>query len=228
MYDRKTRRPERDDSDIDESLVRKKKKKKKKPAAKPWPKIAALGGGGVVVLTLLIWLLVKFTAGSPPVQPVTAWEKFSTEENEFGFEYPAGWNTKHHGLTGKREVDVIGPSGATVNIKENLTGSLIGDIAGAATGGRPVPDELSPVGRTHDMRQPKDTVSYKEEPAVTVMTRFGKARRSAYVDGSKRGYRATVLMHKTALDIFCECRESDWNTLRPAFDRLIESIGRGG
>ncbi|MCI0639928.1 MAG: hypothetical protein L0Y72_19295 [Gemmataceae bacterium] len=228
MNERKTRRTERDDSDIDESPIRKKKKKKKKEAAKPWPKIIALGGGGAVAFILLIILLINFMGGSPPAQPVTTWEKFSTEENEFGFEYPAGWNTKHYGITGRREVDVIGKNGASISLKENLVGSLIGDIAGSQTGGRPVPDELSPVGRAHDMRQPKDTTSYKEHPAETVMTRFGKARRSFYVDGAKRGYRVTILMHKTALDVFCECRESDWGTLRPAFDHVIETIGRGG
>src|SRR5262249_18366693 len=119
-----------------------------------------------------------------------------------------------------------GPS-ASINVKENLTGSLIGDIANAAARGKEVGEEFAPVARVHDMRRPKDSSSYREEAAVTVKTGFGDARRSAYIDGSKGGYRATVLMHRTALDIFCECRASDWDTLRPAFERVIESVGRG-
>jgi hypothetical protein len=35
-------------------------------------------------------------------------------------------------------------------------------------------------------------------------------------------------MHQTALDVYCECRAADWETLRPAFERVIESLGRGG
>lgn len=224
MANRKPARPEPDDDDRDEAPVRKKKKKK---GLLPWPKIAGLAAGGLVAIVLLIWAIVKLGGGAPPAQAVTAFDRFSTEENEFGFDYPARWEARGYGLRGRREVEVKGPA-ATINIKENLVGSLVGDIVGAGTGGKPVPDELSPVGRVHEMRRPKDTRSYQEEPAVTVMTKFGKARRSAYKDGAKRGYRATVLMHQTALDVFCECRASDWDTLRPAFERVIESLGHGG
>src|SRR5437870_3497415 len=97
-------------------------------------------------------------------------------------------------------------------------------IAGiAAAGGRPVDDDHLPVVQVHNMRRPKDMPNYKEEPGVTVATRFGKVRRSAYTDGSRRGYRATALLTQTAFDIFCECRASDWDTLRPAFEHVIET-----
>jgi hypothetical protein len=217
--------PEPDDSERPQPAVRKKKKKKKQARAR-WPVYAGLAAVGVVALALTVWAVVRLGGGSPPAKAVTAWERFSSEENEFGFDYPAGWDAKSYGIRGKREADVTG-EGASITVKENLVGSLIGDIAGAATGGKPVPEEFTPVARVHEMRRPQDSSTYREEPAVTIQTRFGKARRSAYTDGSKRGYRATVLMHKTALDVYCECRASDWDTLRPAFERVIESLGRG-
>jgi hypothetical protein len=231
MANRNVHRPEPDDDDErDEVPLRKKKKKKKKRGASYWPMVARYGGAAVVVLGLaglVIWVVVKLTGGGPPAQPVTAWERFTTEENEFSFDYPAGWRAKGYGLRGRREVEVKGSS-ATINVQENLAGSLVGDIANAAARGKPVPDELSPVAQVHEVRRPQESSSYQEEPAVTVMTKFGKARRSTYKDGSKRGYRATVLLTQTALDVFCECRDSDWETLRPAFERVIESLGRGG
>jgi serine/threonine protein kinase len=216
MGDRKAHRPEPEDDDYAEAAVRKKKKKR----ASPWLKITALAGGGVAALVMVISAIVTLTRGAPPAQTVKAWDKFSTEENEFAFDYPRGWNARGYGLRGQREVEVKGPDG-TITVKEYLTGSPVGDI-------KPVPDELSPVGQVHELRRPKDARSYQEGPAVTVMTKFGKARRSAYKDGAKRGYRATVLMHETALEVFCECRASDWDTLRPAFDHVIKSLGGGG
>lgn len=230
MNDRKRRRPELDDDDeVDEAPVRKKKKKKKKKEPSRWPMLSLYIAGGVfglLMLVLVIWLIVQFGGGGPPAQPVTNFTKFSTDEQEFGFEYPAGWGLNDYGMKGRREVHIRGVGGASIDIKENLAGSLVGDIAGAGNqGNQPPSDDRLPVSKVHEMRRPEGA---KEEPAVTVETKFGKARQSAYTDGSKRGYRVTVLMHQTALDVFCECRASDWDVLRPAFDRFISSLGRGG
>jgi len=218
---------EADDSVRRRPRIRKKKKKMRQGEPSRWPLRAGLGGAGVVALALVIWLIVKLTSGAPPAEPVTKWKAYISEEDEFAFDYPAGWKAKGYGLHNRREVEVTGSS-ATITVKENLIGSLLANIADASDRGRPVGDEQSPVAKVHALRRPQDSSSYKEEPAVTVMTKMGKARRSAYTDGSKRGYRATVLLHQTALDVFCECRASDWETLRPAFEHVIESLARGG
>lgn len=226
MAKSKAPRPEPDDTEGTDASVRKKKKAKKKQALR-WPLYASIAGVGVFVLVLIgvaIWGLVQF-AGGRAAKPVTAWEKHTTEESEFGFEYPAGWGLKSYGIRGKREVEVK-ESGASISVKENLAGSLVGDIAGAIGGGL-ADDDRSPVAQVHAMRKPQDSSSYQEGTAVTVTTRFGKARMSPYKDGYKRGYRATILMHQTALDVFCECRAADWDTLRPAFEHVIESLGPG-
>jgi hypothetical protein len=225
MTDSTRPKPEPDDGGRPQPAVRKKKKKKKQAPSR-WPLYAGLAAVGVVALALSIWAVVRLAGGSPPAKAVTAWEKFSSEENEFGFDYPAGWDAKSFGIRDRREAEVKG-EGASIIVKQNLAGSLVGDIANAAARGKPVPEELTPVAQVHEMRRPQEPSTYREEPAVTVQTRFGSARRSAYTDGSKRGYRATVLMHRTALDVFCECRASDWETLRPAFEHVIESLGRG-
>ncbi len=218
MTDPNAHAPERDPG--------RKKKKKKKRAPARWPLYAGLGGGGAIVVGLLVMVLLKYTGGGPPAKPVTAWDKYSPNDTEFSLEYPADWRAESYGIRGRHEGYIKGGS-ATITIKENVTGSLVGDIANAANRGQPVDDEHTPVAKVHQLRRPQDSSSHKEEPAVSVMTKLGKARRSAYTDGSRRGYRATVLLRQTALDIFCECRESDWETLRPAFEHVIESVGPG-
>ena len=98
MSEPKPRRRELDDDDErDEVRDRKKKKKKKQRAPARWPMIAAFAGVGVValgVVGLIIWVIVGVAGGGPPARPVTAWEKFSTDELGFAFEYPAGWRAK--------------------------------------------------------------------------------------------------------------------------------------
>jgi hypothetical protein len=42
--------------------------------------------------------------------------------------------------------------------------------------------------------------------------------------GSFTGYRATVLGTRSTYSILCQCRYSDWPTLKPAFDRMIKSL----
>ncbi|MBI3411062.1 MAG: hypothetical protein HY040_22235 [Planctomycetes bacterium] len=222
----RARRADADDEERGEVRIRSKKKGKKKQASSRWLWIAGSAGGGAVVLGLLIWAAVMFLGGAPPAQPITTWEKYtSSEQGEFGFVYPADWHEKSYGIKDRREVEITGP-GASITIKESIGGSLLGDIAGGLSRGGPDNDELSPVAQVHEARRP-DTKGYEEKPAKTVMARHGKVRRSAYAQGSKRGYRVTMLMNLTALDIYCECRASDWATLRPAFERFIESLGRG-
>jgi hypothetical protein len=226
------RKSRRDADDDDEAPSKKKKKKKKKPQAPAkWPKILLLSSMGVVgalFVGFIIWVVISLAGGGPAAQPITKWAKFNTDGGEWGFEYPQGWNASGYGLPGKREAEIKG-NAATITVKENIAGSLVGDIARAADGGREVDDEFSPVAKVHALRKPKDNPSYKEDDhAVTVMTRFGKGRVSAYTDGSRKGYRATVLLNQTALDVFCDCRASDWDVLRPAFERSIQTLGPGG
>lgn len=225
------RRPEIDDEDEDierDEERRRKKKKKNKPAKKArWPIITAFIGAGVVgvgLLVIVIWAIVHAVSGGAAVQPVTAWDRFKTDDRGFAFEYPKGWRAKGYGIQDRREAEVKGVGGATINVKENLAGSLIGDIANAAAGGRQLDDDHLPVVAVHNKRRPNESTSYKEDEGVTLQTKLGKVRRSAYSDGSRRGYRVTVLLNQTALDIFCECRASDWDVLRPAFEHVIDSL----
>src|SRR5262249_59371004 len=115
--------------------------------------------------------------------------------------------------------------GATIKVYESLTGSLLGDIAGAGQADPNVSDELLPVSRVHNMKQKtfaEEYSNYREDPAVTVETRFGKARRSEFtakagLGGKVRGFRATALGAITQISVVCICSPGDSDALAPAF-----------
>src|SRR5262249_29522499 len=147
--------------------------------------------------------------------------------SEFAFECPTAWKVSEKGKRGKRDIQIRKGS-MLITMDEGMAGSLVGNIAQAGNRGQEVSEEFTPIAQVHRMRKPKEvSAAYQEGQAVTVVTRgFGKARMSEFTEGSKRGFRATVLRHETALDIFCTCRASDFETLRPVFERLIKSLGQ--
>ncbi len=63
-------------------------------------------------------------------------------------------------------------------------------------------------------------------------TGFPDARKSEF-SGSKtfggkiRGCRVTALSSHKRIRVVCECPESEWEALKPAFDKAIESVAMG-
>jgi len=45
--------------------------------------------------------------------------------------------------------------------------------------------------------------------------------------GTLKGYRATALSRDRRVRVMCKCSKDDWEKLKPAFDKVIESLGPG-
>jgi hypothetical protein len=94
-----------------------------------------------------------------------------------------------------------------------------------------------PVAKLH--KAGKDKVAeefsgYKEEPEPDKFTNgMGEGRKSEFLaegglgGGKIHGYRVTLLSNDRRFIIICTCPHSDWKTMRPAFDRMLESFRRG-
>jgi hypothetical protein len=195
-----------------------------------------IGGAALVVLVLIgglalsFWLYGRLRSDRPSVAVPTSFDTYDVPEG-FHCEYPADWKARHEGV--KDHYDWTCKRGAaSVHISQGMVGSLLGDIAGAL-GGQDNNPEHSPVARVHEVKRrviADEFQNYQEEPAQTVNTHFGQARRSAFTAsgtfGRKiRGYRATALALQTQFDVVCQCPEADWENLQPAFARVIESLG---
>jgi hypothetical protein len=227
---------ERDE--FDEQRPRKKKKRKKQEEAgmSKGLIIALAGGGAVLVLGLAVLIIVWAARSGAKPMVVSSYYNYSSAESEFGIEYPEGWIVKDGGIKDHRTAS-FDKGSASIHVSQSIFGSVVGDIAGSQTNPNvPVPDDLQPVARVHELKKKAFLEEMgnncKEGKAETVQTRgFGNARRSVFTTSAAfkktRGYRATVLATLVSYDIVCECSESDWPTLEPAFARIIQSIGHG-
>jgi hypothetical protein len=125
--------------------------------------------------------------------------------------------------------------GATISIRESLKGSAIGDMSGGAMNqGENMPQEEEAVAKVHAFQREfiqEDYGEFKENPPVKISTKMGNARRSEFRASGKgpfgkslRGYRATLLSSVNSFNVICQCPEGDFETLKPAFEKVIDSI----
>ena len=184
----------------------------------------------VIVVVAVLWSRFGPEKMAAPEQYVI----YNTPEDVFHVSMPKGWGFKYGGRKDLYWVSAEKGS-ATIKVYESLVGSLMGDIAGAVQPDPNVDDDHLPVSRVHEFKQKilaEEYSNYREEPAVTVQTQFGKTRRSTFTAkaelGQKvRGYRATALGAMTQITVVCTCSPRDWDALEPAFARMIESVGPG-
>lgn len=115
---------------------------------------------------------------------------------------------------------------------------MVGDIAKSHNqmmGADQPPDELAPAMIVHEMEKDgfaEKMTDYQEGPATLLRPKLGEAAKAEFTASSSfgsplHGYRATILTNNYRYRVVCECAESDWKTLKPAFDRVIDSFAKG-
>lgn len=195
---------------------------------------------GRAAVTVLAGCLVGSTltgCGSGPVGAPASFSEYNAPDGTFACDSPDGWEVKGGGKRGPQWATFSSGS-ASVDITADLAGSLMGSIASSFT-----PDEmeeaaieLEPVHRIHE--QGKDAAErkfsgYAEVGSPQVFdVRLGPARKSEFTASSAfgsglHGYRVTVLGHDKRVTVYAVCSESDWDTLSPAYDRVLASLKRG-
>lgn len=167
----------------------------------------------------------------------------------FSYMRPVGWTPSGQVAAGGNAGNIeFTHRGATIRIKGDLAGSLMGDIlqsgnqqmeglAGmvGAAGGPSVPaaNPKPPVERLHDLQArgiAEQVTEFQDSgPAQALTHKLGEARVSEFTakaDGSKvRGLRATILGGEKRYTIRCQCSPNDWKTLEPTFRQIIDTLG---
>lgn len=174
--------------------------------------------------------------GSAPVPAPTSYASFNSKGGTFELEYPDGWTAAGGGGRGPEWAKFeSGP--ASIRVNADVTGGLMGDIASLGGGDEEMMrPEDAPVHSIHvdGKEMAADEYSgYSEigNPAELVV-RLGPARFSEFTASSTfgsglHGYRVTVLGHDKRVIVYCVCPESDWATLKPAFDHCLSTLVRG-
>lgn len=228
-------------------------KKKKKPAGEEsepapsadgppqlpkWFMPAMVGGATLVGILLLVgigfWVRQSMAGSSGgEIKVPTTWGTYRHPNETFTCGQPSDWEAEGGGQAGSSRSWVRFRSGdAVINLRQSAAGGPLADIAGAFSDPNEEDEELTPVAKLHDFwhdRAAEEFRDYQEQQTTTVRTGMGDARRSEFTAkvgwGSKvRGFRVTYISPKAQLNAICQCPEENWETLKPAFEKFIESV----
>jgi hypothetical protein len=188
----------------------------------------------------IVVLGVGFGCGAK-IETPTNFERWNDKDAAFAIDYPAGWAASGGGKNGVKWAE-FSKGSAVIKLDFDTASSIVGDIAGAASGGNVVgnvegdedPNRRVPVDTSHEFNKQKTELlytNYKEKDAVKYRCGLGDARKSEFksssLTGEIRGYRSTALTINNGVIIICECPKEQWLRLRPAFDHVLESVGYG-
>jgi hypothetical protein len=195
-------------------------------------------GRPITVLLCVVGLLL-FSGCGESVSAPTSFASYTSTDGRFSCDYPQGWQAEGGGSTDYSWAKFT-KGGVEIRIDADIAGSLFGDIAkssSAMMGG--TPDESSenaPVAQVHEQglkRMKNDYTNYQEREPKVVKADVGVGRRSTFIadqtlGGKLYGYRATFLGNDRRLTVLCTCPATNWQALKPAFEKVVASLRYGG
>ena len=190
-------------------------------------------------LTLLVAAAVcaalLTTAGCGSVTAPSSYTEYNAKNGAFKCQYPADWECKAGGRRKGFHRASFKSGPASISIVADVKGSLLGDIAGGRMAGPDVPEELAAEAQVHEMglaKMEEEFGNYEEQKPEVIKTELGEGRKSEFTattafGGKSRGFRVTVLAHDDRVTVIAHCPEKNWDALKPAFDKVIDSLDRG-
>jgi hypothetical protein len=179
--------------------------------------------------------LMLFGCGSPAVVPKN-YTMYKAPDGAFRIDYPSEWTSTGGGKGGHAWAKFTSGN-AEIKVSASLVGSLKADIANIGNNPRmegQSEEDTKPVAIVHeDEREDfEEENGLKEEKPIYVPTKVIDARKAEFTGsstfgGSFRGYRVTALTSDLRIRIICRCPSGEWESLKPAFDKIIESLGPG-
>ena len=161
---------------------------------------------------------------SAPAEAVSSYEPFEASDKSVTGEAPAGWE-KESGDTGGTLARVNFTKGdAKIRIRADAGASFMADAM--KNGPVPVIDAMHEKG----IKQLEEFVSDPQAmPAQPMTSPIGEARYSEFTadGGQTHGYRSTAIGPQRVISVTASCPEKDWETLKPAFSKVIGSIANG-
>jgi hypothetical protein len=172
--------------------------------------------------------------GSPTVVP-KSYSSYKAEDGSFKIEYPAEWVAEGGGKGGLGWAK-FSSGNSEIKVNTSLIGSLMADISKL---GNPLMNEqnnedTAPVAVVHQQEKAEfeEEAGVQEKKAEYVGTTVTDARKSEFtgkntLGGSIHGYRVTALTPNRRIRVVCLCPEAEWESLKPAFDKIIMTVSIG-
>jgi hypothetical protein len=181
------------------------------------------------------WAISLGGCGGPAAVP-TSYNTFKSADGSFKIEYPAQWSAEGGGGKGGVAWAKFTSGNSEIKVETNVAGSLMGDIAkstGSLLGGEAAEDP-APVALVHEQEKAgfEEDAGVQEQKAAPVKTGIPEARKAEFTGnktfgGSIHGYRVTALSTQRRIRVVCQCPEAEWTSLKPAFDKIIETLSFG-
>ena len=214
------------------------------------------GGGSKVAIAIGAFFLVVVVAGGlfmfvgrnpPKVDAPTAFVAYTAPDKSFSCQQPEGWDVSDAAGGAVVASAAFMQGGAKIDITSDLSGSLMADInksfgqmgggmmdAFPGAGGGEV--QKTPVEKAHDRigaSLAEKFSDFEDGPTLTFTSKVGQARYSEFsakagrFGGRMKGIRATMLGGERQIRVLATCPERDWESLKPAFEKVIGSIVAG-
>jgi hypothetical protein len=185
----------------------------------------------------MVCILVGISGCGGVVPAPKSFVAYHSPDGKFSCDYPKGWAAEVG--AGKPDAPYsyakFTMGNAEIRVDADFAGSLFGDMAKAS--GAMSGDDEAPSARVHPLgvRHMKEEFNnYKEKEAKAFRSKgMGEGRRSVFtadqmLGGKTYGYRATLLSGDRRITVLCTCPATNWNALKPAFERVIDSLRLGG
>lgn len=217
------------------------------PPARPMPVATDEGSGkrglwlGLGIAVAVVLGIAAFLLAPKHGTVPTTWTTFTAQDKSFSVAAPGGWETtpsdRAQQMMGKDSTTggVLFRSGsATIDITTDTVATL---VAYDVMHNNADPQTLtgSRAGVLH--KQWKIATSaihkgYHETKVMDFEQKMGDARLSEWtangnvfgLGGRVHGYRASLVGGNTTAVVVCQCLESDWPALKPAFLHVIASV----
>jgi phage FluMu protein Com len=206
----------------------------------PWLKVSIVG---IACVALVVVGIIVYTMFLPPAMVrvgssgTSETPKEFTEvefgEKDYQCECPQGWEvTGGGGKEGIPPWTKFEKGGASVQILDSLSGTPGAMLDRSLHMGTAIDQGTAPVDEVHEHRKKgvADSIrNYEESAPQKLDHNLGDALIAEFTakpmfGQAIRGYHATVLHGFHQFTIVCLCRESEWETLKPAFKHVISTL----
>ena len=211
-------------------------------AATPVQKISSSGpalyaGLGIAAIVIFGLIFVLRAVKPNSVGAPTSYKTYTSLDNTFSCDQPAGWDHHETGAPGGVLSTVTFLNGKVrFKVISDAEGSLMSEGGNAANANLPVEQQTPPVVKLHerDKHQLADNIpGYSEEKPTVFTSKVGDSRASEWVEsedktnGRLHGYRITMLDKDREITVICSSPERNWAVMKPVFQHLVASIVPG-